>query len=169
MYCPNCAAQNNDGVSYCRACGTNLSLISRAITGKIPGYAGRRGHRDERRRPPDFGHGLMKLFGGMGFIVAAIALAVSGMGQGWWFWLFIPAFAGLGKGLAEMIMARDAQKKALATPTTTPTTAPQPARVTGELPPQPDFSRMPQPSITEDTTRHLDAVRRKEGQSQSSS
>ena len=32
MYCPNCAAQNETDMKFCRACGQDLSLISQAMT-----------------------------------------------------------------------------------------------------------------------------------------
>src|SRR6266571_2990801 len=159
MYCPKCATENNEGVSFCRACGTNLSLVPQAITGKLPTHRhmSRRERRDfERGGSPDFSRGVVKLFTGLGFLAVTIALSISHTARGWWFWLLIPAFASLGKGIAEILSARSAQQRAL----DPSRTAAPPARVTGELPPQPDFGRTPQPSITEDTTRHLDAVAR---------
>src|SRR5437763_567552 len=32
MYCPNCAAQNETDMKFCRACGQDLALISQAMT-----------------------------------------------------------------------------------------------------------------------------------------
>lgn len=31
MYCPYCAAQNETGMKFCRACGQDLSLVSQAL------------------------------------------------------------------------------------------------------------------------------------------
>lgn len=33
MYCPKCAAQNLDDAKFCRACGTNLEIVTLALTG----------------------------------------------------------------------------------------------------------------------------------------
>lgn len=32
MYCPNCGSQFSEGQKFCRACGTNLAIISKAVT-----------------------------------------------------------------------------------------------------------------------------------------
>lgn len=32
MYCPQCAAQNIDGAKFCRACGSDLEIITLALT-----------------------------------------------------------------------------------------------------------------------------------------
>lgn len=32
MYCPNCGNQFSEGQKYCRTCGTNLAIISKAVT-----------------------------------------------------------------------------------------------------------------------------------------
>lgn len=36
MYCPECALQNVDAAKFCRACGTDLEIVSLALTNKIP-------------------------------------------------------------------------------------------------------------------------------------
>ncbi len=36
MYCPKCGTNNIDNASFCRACGTNLSLVPQALTGHLP-------------------------------------------------------------------------------------------------------------------------------------
>ena len=34
MYCPSCSSLNNDEVKFCTRCGTNLGVISDALSGK---------------------------------------------------------------------------------------------------------------------------------------
>jgi hypothetical protein len=47
MYCPKCATQNTDETKFCRSCGSNLSLVPQALTGRLPeARSGRRRHRD---------------------------------------------------------------------------------------------------------------------------
>src|SRR5215213_5888763 len=36
MYCPECAAQNNNNVKFCRACGTDLENVALALANKSP-------------------------------------------------------------------------------------------------------------------------------------
>ena len=36
MFCPNCAAKNNNEQSYCRSCGLKLDAISRSVTEQFP-------------------------------------------------------------------------------------------------------------------------------------
>ena len=36
MFCPNCAAQNNDDQHYCRTCGLKLDTIAREVAEQFP-------------------------------------------------------------------------------------------------------------------------------------
>jgi zinc-ribbon domain len=173
MFCPKCAAQNVDGASFCRVCGANISLVPQALTGRLPPAAPtdglvsgrRRGrHRDEDR-PATLERGIVKLFVGLGFIAAALAVMFRFPGGFTWGWaLFIPAFSAIGKGIAQIVAVREAQaarlpgagdysrtfaQRPLNSGATVTLAEPQ-ARATGELPASP-------PSVTEGTTRHLGA------------
>jgi hypothetical protein len=154
MYCPTCATQNSDGTKFCRACGTNLSLVPQAITGRLPEAPRGRRHRRELARggPPSLASGISSIFMGLGFMTVALALGLSGSGHGWWFWMLIPAFAMLGGGVAKLVSTLQAQRFN-ASPTYT---GMPPAVNTTGLPPQPTFETLPPPSVTETTTRHLD-------------
>lgn len=35
MYCPSCGSNNQDGIKFCTRCGTNLAIVSNALTGKL--------------------------------------------------------------------------------------------------------------------------------------
>lgn len=156
MYCPTCATQNGDGTKFCRACGTNLSLVPQAITGRLPeAPRGRRHRRDkEPGPPPSLASGITSVFMGLGFVVVALALALSDSGRGWWFWMLIPAFSLLGKGVASIVTTLQAQR---ANPGPTYTAIPPAMNAVG-LPPQPNFETLPPPSVTEGTTRHMTPV-----------
>jgi hypothetical protein len=157
MYCPNCGSQNAEGTKFCRTCGANLALVPQALTGQLVDERsrrrGRRRHRDEG--PPDLGHGITKSFMGLGFMFVAFSILLfMPAGRLWWFWMLIPAFGMLGKGVAEIVAARTAWQQThgnQATPGAMP-----PKRQTGELPPEPPGYTLPPPSVTENTTRHLD-------------
>ena len=168
MFCPKCATQNVDGASFCRVCGANISLLPQALSGELPhaqeDYGSRRSRRRKRERDvePSMEKGIVNVFMGLGFIVAAIAVMLkfpSGMFWGWT--LFIPGFSNLGRGVASIVGAR--RNESLSLPgagasaylpndrrnEASPLTGPG-ARRTGEL-------MSPVPSVTEGTTRHLGA------------
>ena len=172
MFCPKCAAQNVDGASFCRVCGANISLLPQALSGELPhaqeDYGSRRSRRRKRERErdvePSMEKGIVNVFMGLGFIVAAIAIMFkfpSGMFWGWT--LFIPGFSNLGRGVASIVGARRNESAALPgarnagaylpsdrSNEASPMLTGPSARRTGELMP-------PVPSVTEGTTRHLGA------------
>ena len=153
MYCPNCATQNNDDTKYCRSCGSNLSLVPQALTGRLPAEPSRRKRRRdfEHGGPPTLANGITKAFMGVGFMLVSFACFFFGpAGRIWWFWLLIPAFAMLGKGIAEIVTAKYQPNL-----TSGANQAVPPAPRTGELEPRNDIF-FPPASVTEQTTRQLD-------------
>lgn len=89
---------------------------------------------------------------GFGFIAVALALAIFGRPIGaniWWFWMLIPAFGMMGKGISEIVRAN--QLKAVQLPPQISYAEPPgslAASRTNQL-------RPPVASVTESTTRHL--------------
>jgi hypothetical protein len=153
MYCPKCATQNNDDTKFCRSCGSNLSLVPQALTGRLPTHSRGRRKDFEHGGPPALANGISKLFMGAGFILVSFAaFFFAPAGRIWWFWMLIPAFAMIGKGIAEIVSAKFTQN----TPQGfTQQAVSPPAPPTGELPPRNDVY-FPPASVTEQTTRHLD-------------
>lgn len=157
MYCPKCATQNADSTKFCRSCGSNLSLVPQALTGRLPeARLSRHGRRRQRHReddgPATLANGITKAFMGIGFmLVAGAAFFFAPAGHVWWFWMLIPAFAMLGKGIAEIVTV----KYASPTPVSGASQTAMPSRRTGELQPPSDVL-YPPPSVTEQTTRQLD-------------
>ena len=176
MFCPNCAAQNLDAASFCRVCGANISLVPQALSGQLPqapepdDFGSRvsrkrdRARRRDREIEPSLERGIMNVFIGLGFIVAAIAIMLRFPGGVFWGWsLFIPGFSNLGKGVGAIVASQRNQAGSLpmagspgAYFPNQSSSAPAPmlggtsAPRTGEL-------RTPVPSVTEGTTRHLSA------------
>lgn len=176
MFCPKCGSKNLDDAKFCRACGVDISFVSDALTGQISkkptnafdvlqspmmwdwgcDTSGKRGKR------PSLERAITNIFIGLAFlIVAPSVLIFAPGGKMWWFWMFIPAFALLGAGVAEIIRLRQARHSTpdavstsdRAMPTTAFTAAPQ----ANKLPPRRNTSEIfAPPSITESTTRHLD-------------
>ena len=166
MFCPKCATQNLEGASFCRVCGANISLVPQALSGQLaqpqpPAQElleedckpGRRG------KPLTLESAFKSMFMGVAFLIIAIALSRS-IGATWWFWMLIPAFSLMAKGVAQYVRLKERAKREAMMPPRLPlmqpapvmqpgpVTPPQLPRRTGELHP-------PVPSVTEGTTRHL--------------
>jgi len=152
MYCPSCAAPI-DGMRYCRSCGANVSLVSQSLGGAVPaGLAppapvkgGREG--GAIPPPPSVESIASSLFSGIGMLLVALAVwRFFPGGFVWWFWLLIPAFGAIGKGVGRYWQLRRLE-----------------ARPAGPRVPPPVVSQMVVPppipssegSVTEQTTRRL--------------
>ena len=153
MFCPKCATQNLDGASFCRTCGANISLVPQALTGQLAHAPeeeieeGRGRRRRRQGREVTLDQSFKNIFMGVAFLIVAIALSRT-IGQGWWFWMLLPAFSMMGTGVAQYIRVREREKRASLAAQPVARTFPQPARNVDEL-------RAPVPSVTEGTTRHL--------------
>jgi hypothetical protein len=156
MFCPKCATQNVDGASYCRACGANISLVPQALTGQLPtsepspsDYYARR-----RRRSPSPEYAARSLITGVAFAVTAFMVFKFSPGSAhWWFWLLLPAIMLFGRGFSELfrLNGRRKEPQRIAGPTLNAVRPPDlRTPQTGEL-------MTPVASVTEGTTRHLDA------------
>jgi len=156
MFCPKCATQNIDGAHFCRSCGANLSLVPQALSGKLPAASpidDRWSRRLKRQRQPSLEEGIRTLLMGIGFMVVAISIALFGAevgGRVWWFWLLIPAFAMLGRGISELVRVQQNKSSQTASPPQFPYAAPP-----QNLPSNTNELRSPAASVTEGTTRHL--------------
>lgn len=159
MYCPNCATPIN-GTRFCRACGANVSQVPQALTGNLPAApAGR-----HAERPPSIDRAAGSLFTGIAFILVSLgAFFFAPAGRLWWFWLLIPAFASLGRGVSEYWKLREQQRRMeLMAASRQQQPAMPPRQATPEIgaPGAIDTSDLAQPpSITEQTTRHLERGR----------
>jgi hypothetical protein len=175
MFCPKCGTQNPETGKFCRACGTDLATVSDALSGKTSNNSrgfgmieplqpmnltGRRG------RPINWESAFRKIFTGVAFLIVAIVLGFTGRASNWWFWMLIPAFGMLGSGFAHYIQLKNsppqnasaaphnapnvissAPQNAALPPSQTEYIAPDSRYKTGDLVP---------PSVTDNTTRHLE-------------
>src|SRR5215813_15342317 len=143
MYCPQCAAPI-DGLKFCRNCDTNVSLVSQAITGRLP--------ESRANESPSLARGLRRLFVGVSFLIVAIYLMRPG-GERWGVWLLVPGFGILARGIAEIIRARQEQR---ATFSSASGAVVPPLTTHGDFLAPTTSKLAPPASITEETTRHFD-------------
>ena len=150
MFCPKCATNNLDGASFCRTCGANISLVPQALSGQLtqpPPPEVKGGCRTRRGRELTLEQPFKNFFLGIAFVIISIVLSRT-VGQGWWFWMLIPAFMMMATGLAQFIRLQEHAKRASLT-------APPLGRAFVETPRPAQELRAPVGSVTEGTTRHL--------------
>jgi hypothetical protein len=123
--------------------------VPQALSGQLTeDRDSRRKHKRRRDEgPPNMAHAIHATFMGLGFLFVALSVALFFPGgKFWWFWMLIPAFAMLGKGIAEIVRANQLKSSAQISYAAPPQNLP--ASNTNEL-------RPPVSSVTEGTTRHL--------------
>lgn len=161
MFCPKCGIQNPENGKFCRSCGTDLANVSDVLTGKLQ-FA--QSCTNGKGKPITLESAITKGFMGIAFLVISIALAISGKGRGWWFWMLIPALMFIGSGIAQYLQLRSvgqntgrsvspdlsslpgSMPNASLPPPQTNFIAPESRYKTGDLAPH---------SVTDSTTRHL--------------
>ena len=122
MFCPKCGMKNPEAGKFCRSCGTDLSTVSDALSGKsnneTPGFGMTMQPMqpinllNKKGKTVNLESMLSTLFTGFAFLVISIILGVTGVANAsrWWFWLLIPAFAMLGTGIAQYIQYTQLKK-----------------------------------------------------------
>jgi hypothetical protein len=157
MYCPKCGVQNGDDVKFCRACGTNLSLVAQALTGQIADSGlSKLDEETVARGRKKFACGVQNIIIGLGFAFTSVALCL--FGTVWvGIWFFIPAFSLLGKGVEAVVSSKSTRALIKSPGLTRPgySTSELAPRAAGAMPPAVSFMSPPL-SVTEATTRNLD-------------
>ena len=163
MFCPKCGGQNPEAGKFCRSCGTDLGNVSSALSSTGPA----RPILDRKGKPIHWEGAITKFATGIAFLAISIVLAVTGMagGKTWWFWMLIPAFTMMGSGAAQYLQLKKLEKgqqtyqpteytpeigtsnNAVLPAAQTEWAATESRYKTGDLVP---------PSVTDNTTRHLE-------------
>ncbi|HVF57151.1 MAG TPA: zinc-ribbon domain-containing protein [Pyrinomonadaceae bacterium] len=169
MFCPKCATQNADDAKFCRACGADISLVPQALNGQIAErpVAADETHLDGRahlrRQERGEGTSVERAVSNIAIGIAFLIIFLGGLlffqrGFMAWVWMIIPAMACLGKGVGQYLRYKQEQER-LAPPTFVPAPSLPYQRQSATIA-QHGTSELltPPSSVTEGTTRHLDAV-----------
>lgn len=152
MYCPTCGINQSDDRKFCTACGTNLGLVSSALSGAAPGEneAWAAAISIQKRA---MAAAMAKAAPGVGMLIGAFVLFETlPKGLGMWvsFGLIMGGIANVGKGVSQYIVAREELKQAQQRQQNALYRSVQPP----PLPP-PAVSDEAPGSITDRTTRNL--------------
>ncbi len=184
MFCPKCGIQNPETGKFCRSCGTDLAVISDALTGKSSvnnqGFGMMQpiqpiGMLDKESRKksndPDnlWSAGIRNLIMGIGFLIVSMSLLVTNVAGGrvWWWAMLIPAFSLLANAIGDISKSKRLEKKKNQTEfqAQSPTLFTQSQSNVNLPPAQTDYiapdsryktGELVPPSVAEGTTRHLE-------------
>ena len=157
MYCPSCGNQQPEEKKFCPACGTNLGLISSALTSNNPTYNPALLSEARSRYNKQFSAAIGNTASGIGLLIAAIFINetmrlpfIPWVSMG----LLIGGFSALGKGIGLFYFASNEWKLAqMNSLSAAPTTIPLPSAPQNTI--SAATSPLPPSSITDHTTRHL--------------
>ncbi len=179
MFCPKCGSNQSEGKKFCTVCGTNLLIVSQALTGQLQQppmqYAPPAISPQEIERQQEMKQGItMTVLGGGYIVYKLISFIFSFPFYGWrspFGFLSFVAFIIFAVGISKVVGSRvTGAHPATVIPANTP-----PATLTSSraAQPQPVFSvastsetvtphtsemmpnRRPANSVTEDDTKHL--------------
>lgn len=157
MFCPRCAEPNADGVKFCRACGEDLGVIAQvmarrfpaSLLGKMDAYLERKNERIRR-------DSIVSAVAGAAFLFISLyhlLVEREGLSGNVVFMFLMACFMLVWSAWDFLVFRRSLSRAAPSEPAPAPTTkelqGQSPLGLKGSPPPQ---------SVTEQTTRHLDAV-----------
>lgn len=114
MYCPSCGSENQSGVKFCTRCGTNLEVVTNALSGKLVSST-----IDERvmKLLKDYNKGRRDLITGAVIIPSGLFIWILlGLAMGFMpaffiiCWMFFWGVPSLAVGLSKMLAASSEMK-----------------------------------------------------------
>lgn len=181
MYCPRCGIENpTEDVKFCRACGEDLRLTSQAL-GKRIGWTAFLNNRLDNMLAGRYGlsarDGGINIFIGLAGLMLAVYYMLTGQGALiFWVVTSLSLLLGVGVGVYDVIIYRRSvrgfprdvdhvpgdlsifKSEARPLPPATRVAGARTAEIETQGPPAP----LAPPSITENTTRHLEPRRDRE-------
>lgn len=167
MYCPNCGSTNQPDVKFCKRCGTNLGVVTEALSGKIaekPAVDDRMAKlmRDYYRGRRDTITGAVLIPAGI--LIMAIMVASGMKPIGAFFiicWMFFWGVTSLAGGLGKWVASTSEMKSLGTGPQSQIQGSAIPGAAKSERAELPSSGYSTGPvgypgSVTEQTTRQLD-------------
>ena len=152
MYCPSCGTQNltDNDIRFCRSCGADLRVISKAMNRSLPvRVASALDSYFENRYQQNLRNGVINLIAFVFLLIVAIGYLISGW-TGYGIFMMVLAVISIVTGAWDIWIYRR----------NLPTTAKQ-SELPGSNTKQVGKSdNVPHNSITEQTTKHLNEIRR---------
>lgn len=172
MFCPKCGTENPETGRFCRSCGTDLSGVASVVSGELKQiqtktYVDHKG-RVRSNEPSDvLSNAIRNTIMGIGFLVVSAVLYFTNVagGHAWWWAMLFPGFSLLATGFSQIVrygMVKGDNTTAVQQPTITGRQNQQslPPTQTEFVKPQGSIydtgELVVQPSVTENTTRHLE-------------
>ncbi|MGH9800855.1 MAG: zinc-ribbon domain-containing protein [Blastocatellia bacterium] len=174
MFCPKCGSNQSDGKKFCTVCGTNLFIVSQALTGQLtqpqpmihslPPAA----YKLEFERQKDTRKGItMAVLGGSYLVYQIISFLFSAPFNGWrspfgfsTFIAFIVFAVGISRIISSRVIAETASATTSFANSATPFAVPQPSIQSQAALPQPVFSAASASGQSAPRTNELEPVPR---------
>lgn len=176
MFCPKCGTKNPETGKFCRSCGSDLAVVSQALSGDRRDLISeallgddKAARRLRRRTDPDeaWAAGVRQTISGIGFIVISLVLFFTNVagGHAWWWAMLFPAFTFISTGISYLVRASRLEKRQtsmaglaqnqIGGPSAGPSLPPTPAQFAAPLGSGYKTGDLVPPSVVENTTRHL--------------
>jgi len=117
MICPKCQNYNDEAAVFCRRCGRELeySSLATAKQSSLGDKTANRSLTEAKSKDPDelTGNGIGSVIIGDGFFMVAVILSATNTAVSslLWLTLLIPAFYFFGRGFADVLQARQIQRR----------------------------------------------------------
>lgn len=119
IYCPRCAAQNAESAKFCRSCGTDISLVTEALTGSMTSVKTK--PIGKYKKEPTIEKAMETLFVGLAFLLIVFGGAIFFTGGFMmWIWFIIPALTLIGSGIGQWMSLKQKQQAQMTNSTSLP-------------------------------------------------
>ena len=131
MYCPECGAESQKGIQYCRTCGTNLKPLENLEAGNRPLISFGKRKTPAEKRADHISKGVVSLFSGVGLsvflyflsaalvlklppeILAQIPVEIEPVVKMIWLFGLLPVTSGVGHIIAGLLIRPKEQQEYL--------------------------------------------------------